>query len=254
MAAAAAADSWVEFREQEGTSMLSQTDAKKAIVILSGGLDSTVCMGVALKQGYQIHPLTFDYGQRHRIELEAAKQVSEHYGTMDSHLWINLEKILQGSSLTDDNLEVPMHRDTDNNQGIPNTYVPARNIIFLSMAASLAESLGAEAIFIGVNALDYSGYPDCRPKFIEAFQQTINLGTAAGAEGKGIEIKTPLLNLSKAGIVKLGLELKVPLHLTRSCYIGQDEACGHCDSCQLRLKGFAEAGTADPIAYAGDKK
>src|SRR3984893_10193002 len=181
---------------------------KKAVVILSGGLDSTTCMAIAKKDGYDIYPLTFFYGQKHSIELESAKQVAAHYRLSDRHFIANLNGMIRGSALTDDDKEIPTGRSIEEmSHDIPVTYVPARNIIFLSIALSYAESLGAEAMYIGVNALDYSGYPDCRPEFIQAFQEVISVGTAAGAHGAGIEIKTPLQFLSKAGIVKLGTGL-----------------------------------------------
>src|ERR1700730_10992651 len=184
---------------------------KKAVVILSGGLDSTTCMAIAKKDGYDIYPLTFFYGQKHSIELESAKQVAAHYQLSDRHFIANLNGMIRGSALTDDDKEIPSGRSVEEmSHEIPATYVPARNIIFLSIALSYAESLGAEAMYIGVNALDYSGYPDCRADFIAAFQEVINKGTAAGAHGAGIRIATPLQFLSKAEIVKLGTELGAP--------------------------------------------
>lgn len=229
------------------------SEAKKAVVILSGGLDSTTCMAIAAEEGYDIWPLTFFYGQKHSIELESAKKVAEHYGYADRHFIANLNGMIHGSALTDDDKEVPLERSEEEmGKEIPITYVPARNIIFLSIALSYAEAIGAEAMYIGVNALDYSGYPDCRPEFIEAFQEVINKGTVAGAHGKGIQIKAPLQNLSKAEIAAIGSKLHAPLEFTHSCYLGTVPSCGLCDSCQLRIKGFKAAGIKDPIPYAID--
>jgi 7-cyano-7-deazaguanine synthase len=223
---------------------------RKAVVLLSGGLDSTTCMGVAVRQGYEVYPISFFYNQRHVTELESAKAVAAYYNIPEErHLVINLGKTIRGSALTGD-AEVPLGRSVEEMGGdIPSTYVPSRNIIFLSHAASYAEAMGAEAIFIGVNALDYSGYPDCRPEFVEAFQQVLNVGTKPGVEGRAVRIETPLLHLSKAGIVKLGLEVGAPLQHSYSCYSGTRPACGECDACLLRLKGFREAGVEDPIPY-----
>ncbi|MBL0386592.1 7-cyano-7-deazaguanine synthase QueC [Tumebacillus sp. ITR2] len=227
------------------------TTAKKAVIILSGGLDSTTCMAVAQNEGYELYPLSFFYGQKAAIELESAKKVSAFYGVGDRHFIADLNGIIRGSALTDADKEIPTNRDENAmEKEIPATYVPARNIIFLSIALSYAESIGATAMYIGVNALDYSGYPDCRHEFIEAFQDVINKGTAAGAHGEGIRIETPLQFLSKAGIVKLGAELGAPLQFSHSCYFGTDPSCGVCDSCLLRIKGFQEAGVKDPIPYA----
>ena len=225
---------------------------KKAIVVLSGGLDSTVCMSVAEKEGYEIFPLTFAYGQRHSKEVEQAKKVAEFYGCSNKHLIVDTDffRDIGHSALTANEIDVPTDRELDQmEKDVPVTYVPFRNAVFLSMATGYAEAICAEKIYIGVNALDYSGYPDCRPQFINAFQETINKGTAAADRGLPIKIETPLLNLTKAGIVNLGLKNKAPLHLTTSCYQGGEEACGKCDSCQLRLKGFSEAGAKDPIEY-----
>lgn len=219
----------------------------KAVVILSGGLDSTTCMGYARAAGHQLFPITFDYGQRHQIELTCAKKVAAHYGATE-HKTVRLDFLRQigGSALTDDTVEVPQGGVSDD---IPVTYVPGRNLLFLSMAASYAEVIGASAIYIGVNALDYSGYPDCRPEFIESVQQTIALGTKAGVNGHAISIETPLVHLRKADIVRKGMDMGVPYELTTSCYLGGEVACGTCDSCRLRLKGFAQAGYEDPIPY-----
>jgi 7-cyano-7-deazaguanine synthase len=216
----------------------------KAVVLLSGGLDSTVCISIAIKEGLDIFPLSFDYGQRHSKELECAKNVSDFYG-VKSHRVISIGNT-GGSALTDLNIKVPEYEIRNS---IPVTYVPARNIIFLSYAVGYAETIGADFIFIGVNALDYSGYPDCRPEFIEAFQKMIKVGTKSGAEGKSVQINAPLQLMTKAQIVSEGLKNGAPLHLTTSCYRGGKNACGVCDSCVLRLKGFKEAGFVDLIEY-----
>jgi len=220
----------------------------KAVVLLSGGLDSTVCMAVAHNEGYELLPISFNYNQRHDRELLSAKQIGEHY-KVDKHIVIttNMDAI-GGSALTDKQLSVPSgHIDCPS---IPITYVPARNLIFLSYALGYAEVTGADKIFIGVNALDYSGYPDCRPEFIDRFQNLADYSTKAGVQDqRKIKIETPLLHLSKKDIVLLGQKLHAPLALTTSCYNGGPEACGKCDSCLLRLKGFADAGIADPILY-----
>lgn len=216
----------------------------KAVVLLSGGLDSTTCLSVAFKKGYEVYPLSFDYGQRHKKELDCVKQIAKYYKIKTQKL-IRIDNV-GGSALTDSNIEVPEYKGLPH---IPVTYVPARNIIFLSYAVGYAETIDAEAIYIGVNAIDYSGYPDCRPEFIEAFEKVIKVGTKSGANGKPIKIETPLINLSKAEIISLACENNAPLHLTTSCYKGEEKACGMCDSCVLRLKGFKEAGIEDPIEY-----
>ena len=222
---------------------------KKAVIVLSGGLDSTTCMGIAQEKGYELFPITFDYGQRHRVEINNARQVANFYNVSERLHVIALDFLrkIGGSALTDDSILVPM--DGVDEQDIPVTYVPGRNLLFLSIATSYAEVIGAESIYIGVNALDYSGYPDCRPKFIEKVQEVIRLATKVGVTGQSIQIQTPLLHLTKADIIREGIRLGVPYHLTTSCYNGQAEACGVCDSCRLRLRGFEEAGQQDPIAY-----
>lgn len=217
---------------------------KKAVILLSGGLDSTTCMSVAHKEGYEVYPISFDYGQRHNRELQAAKAVAQYY-KVKVHRIFRIDPV-GGSALTDASIQVPEYHE---NGGIPVTYVPARNILFLSYALGYAEVIGAEAIFIGVSAVDYSGYPDCRPEFIQAFQNVVNVGTKTGVEGQAIQIKTPLITLSKAATIQLAMKNGAPLHLTTSCYRGGEKACGTCDSCTLRLKGFAEAGIKDPIEY-----
>jgi len=223
---------------------------KKAVVVLSGGLDSTVCMSVAQQEGYVLYPITFAYGQTHIREVEQAKKVAAYYQCA-KHLIIETGffRSIGTSALTSENIDVPTNREIKA-EDIPVTYVPFRNAVFLAMAVSYAESLQAASVYIGVNALDYSGYPDCRPEFIQAFQAVVNLGTAAATDrGRPIQIATPLNKLSKAEIVLLGVQNKAPLYLTTSCYQGGEKACGRCDSCQLRLKGFREAGVEDPIAY-----
>lgn len=220
----------------------------KAVVLLSGGLDSTVCMAIAKEQGYQLFPISFEYGQRHSRELDCARNVAVKYD-VQRHLVINTNMAdIGGSALTDSSLEVPAG-DVER-QDIPLTYVPARNLIFLSYALGYAEVIDANHIFIGVNALDYSGYPDCRPEFIALFQNLADYSTRATvAGGRRIVIETPLLALSKREIIQRGSSLKAPLEMTTSCYHGDVLACGHCDSCLLRLKGFEEAGITDPIPY-----
>ena len=225
---------------------------KKAVILSSGGLDSTTAMAIAKHNGYLIYSLSFSYGQRHKIELEAAKKVADKIG-VEKHLVINLDLNKIGRSALTDSIDVPKNRDDkDISANIPVTYVPARNTIFLSYALAWAEVVGSSDIFIGVNAIDYSGYPDCRPEYIEAFEKMANLATKAGVEGlTKIKINTPLLNMSKAQIIKNGIELGVDYSLTHSCYDPNPEgvACGRCDSCILRKKGFKEAGLKDPIKY-----
>ena len=221
---------------------------KKAVVLVSGGLDSTTALAIARSEGYDCYTMSFDYGQRHRSELFAAERTAKAMGAI-AHKVINLDlRTIGGSALTDDTIAVPEHETA----GIPITYVPARNTVFLSIALGWAEVLGAEDIFIGVNAVDFSGYPDCRPEYIAAFEKMANLATRAGAEGGQLKIRTPLIDLSKADIVKLGLGLGVDYSLTVSCYQANDkgEACGKCDSCRLRKMGFEQAGIADPTLYS----
>ncbi len=225
---------------------------KKAVILLSGGVDSSTTAAVAKKEDYQLHALTFRYGQRHEREIEAAKKVAAFLGVND-HLIIDFDlRAIGGSALTDQ-LEVPKGRSPEKiAHGIPATYVPARNTIFLSFALALAEKILAEDIFFGANQLDYSGYPDCREEYIRAFEQMANLATKAGVEGKlKIKIHTPLIQMTKGEIIKKGLELGVDYSLTWSCYDPTPDglACSLCDSCQLRLKGFKEAGSRDPIRY-----
>jgi len=220
---------------------------KKAVVLLSGGLDSATCLAIARDRGYQCHTIAFDYGQRTRAELAAAERVSGELGAL-SHRVVELGMgNIGGSALTDHSIDVP----ENGGDGIPVTYVPARNTVFLSLALGLAEVLDAEAIFIGVNAVDYSGYPDCRPEFIEAFQTMANLATKAGVEGRPITVETPLMALSKASIIQQGVALGLDYGLTVSCYQADDSgnACGKCDSCRLRRLGFEEALVKDPTNY-----
>jgi 7-cyano-7-deazaguanine synthase len=234
--------------------MLAMTANEKAVVLLSGGLDSATTLAIARSQGYEIHAISFQYGQRHSIELESAGRVAELIGVKE-HLTINLDlRAIGGSALTDQ-IAVPKERNADEiSSGIPVTYVPARNTIFLSFALAWAEVLGAKDIFIGVNALDYSGYPDCRAEYIEAFEKMAALATKAGVEGRmPLKIHTPLIAMTKSEIIRTGLKLGVDYSLTHSCYDPSAEgmSCGACDSCLLRLKGFAEAGATDPLRYAG---
>lgn len=221
----------------------------KAVVLLSGGLDSATTLAIAGEEGFDCHALSFDYGQRHRFELEAARRVAASLGAAE-HRMIDIDlRAFGGSALTDD-IDVPKnHPPGAIGEGIPITYVPARNTIFLSFALACAEVLEARDIFIGANAIDYSGYPDCRPAFIDAFEKMANLATRMGVQGQHITIHTPLISLSKAQIIQRGLKLGVDFALTHSCYDpGQDgRPCGHCDSCLLRAAGFREAGAADPL-------
>ena len=227
-------------------------EAKNAVVLLSGGLDSTTVLAIAQSQGYRCHALTMQYGQRHAIEIDAARVIAAKMGVA-KHIVMPIElRQFGGSALTSSDLAVPKDRPLDEmSHGIPVTYVPARNTIFLSFALAWAETLGAVDLFVGVNALDYSGYPDCRPEYIEAFERLANLATKIGVEGARFKVHTPLIDMTKAYIVKRGLELGVDFGLTTSCYdpAPDGKACGRCDSCQLRLKGFAENQTSDPRDY-----
>jgi len=226
-----------------------------AVLLLSGGLDSTTLLAHALHEGFTVHAMTFRYGQRHATEVLAARGVAAAYGIRD-HVIVDIDlRTFGGSALTSD-AAVPKDRDLGvPDEGIPITYVPARNTIFLSFALAWAEVLGAGDIFIGVNALDYSGYPDCRPEYIAAYERMANLATRGGVEGTNpVHIRTPLIDLTKAQIIRRGLDLGVDYSLTQSCYDPDPSgaACGHCDACQLRLKGFAEAGARDPARYVVD--
>jgi 7-cyano-7-deazaguanine synthase len=226
---------------------------KKGVVLLSGGLDSTTTLAIARSEGYECFGLSFRYGQRHKHELEAARRVANSLGVQD-HRTVDVDLgQIGGSALTDAAIAVPKNRDEEDMHDIPVTYVPARNTIFLAHALAWAEVIGAKAIFIGVNSLDYSGYPDCRPEFIEAFEKLANLATKAGVEGQRIDIKAPLIHLTKAQIIQKGCELGVDYGLTHSCYDPSEDglACGTCDSCTLRKKGFEEVGVSDPTRYRG---
>lgn len=224
---------------------------KKAVVLLSGGLDSATTAAIAKSEGYELYAISFDYGQRHSRELESARAVAESLGVMRHEIISFDMRKIGGSALTDD-IDVPVDRDEDAmGADIPVTYVPARNTIFLSFALAYAETVGAWDIFIGVSAIDYSGYPDCRPEFIEAFEKVVNLATKAGVEGESyFHVRTPLISLTKAETIERGLELGLDYSLTWSCYMGGEKPCGRCDSCKLRLAGFKEAGAIDPLDYA----
>jgi 7-cyano-7-deazaguanine synthase len=220
---------------------------QKAVVLVSGGLDSSTVLAMAMQQGYKCYTLSFDYGQRHRSELEAAVRVSRLMNVTE-HKVVKLDLgSIGGSALTDTNIEVP-EKETE---GIPVTYVPARNTVFLSIALGWAEVLGARKIFLGVNAVDYSGYPDCRPEYISSFESMANLATRAGVEGQALTIEAPLINLTKADIIRAGISLDVDYSQTVSCYQANLDglACGKCDSCRLRAQGFDQAGIADPTRY-----
>lgn len=227
---------------------------RNAVLLLSGGLDSTTLLAYAINEGFDVHAMTFRYGQRHATEIDAARRVAAKFGVRD-HVVADIDlRTFGGSALTNEAIDVPKDRDVaEMDHGIPITYVPARNTIFLSFALAFAEVLNAGDIFIGVNALDYSGYPDCRPEYIAAYETMANLATRGGVEGTNpIHIRTPLIDLTKAQIIQLGLSLGVDYSITQSCYDpdASGAACGHCDACQLRLKGFAEAGTEDPAPYS----
>ena len=225
------------------------SDSKKAVVLFSGGLDSTTVLVYAMKQGYDIYPLTFSYGQRHAIEIKQSERTLEKYGLLNRQTVFSIDLTpFVNCSLINKNLEVPEFAENR----IPSTYVPSRNLIFLSVASGFAETLGAEKIFIGVNSVDYSGYPDCRPEFVDAFNKTIAVGTKQGVES-GIKVEAPILNMSKKEIIELGMSLGVDYSLTHSCYNPTPDglSCGVCDSCRLRLEGFRQAGFEDPLKYTG---
>lgn len=220
-----------------------------AIVLLSGGLDSATTLAIARSQGFDCHAISFDYGQRHRVELDAARRVAQQLGVR-SHRWIKLDLTAFGGSALTADIAVPKDRDDDAmSHGIPITYVPARNTIFLSYALAFAEVIGSNDLFIGVNAVDYSGYPDCRPQFIEAFEKLANLATKVGVEGHHLKIHTPLIDWPKTTIIERGLALGVDFSLTHSCYdpTPDGKACGHCDACLLRQRAFEQLGTTDPV-------
>ena len=233
--------------------MREMSARKNAVVLLSGGLDSTTVLAIARSEGFAVFAISFSYGQRHSLELESARRVADAMH-VEKHLVVEFDlRAIGGSALTDE-IDVPRGRSAEEMAGgVPVTYVPARNTIFLSFALAWAEVLGVQDIFIGVNALDYSGYPDCRPEYIEAFERMTNLATKAGIEGRmRLKIHTPLIAMTKAEIIRTGLHLGVDYSLTHSCYDPTPEglACGACDSCLLRLKGFKEAGASDPLSYA----
>ena len=223
----------------------------KAIVLVSGGLDSTTCLAMAREKGFDLYALTFNYGQRHDHELNSAKMVVDFFN-IQNHSIIDIDLAQFGGSALTDKIDVPKKRDLSDMAEIPVTYVPARNTVFLSLALAWAEVLGSFDIFIGVNALDYSGYPDCRPEYISSFEKTANLATKAGVSGSSFRIHTPLIDLTKSEIVKVGMDLGVDYSLTSSCYDPDQEGnpCGLCDACYLRLKGFKEAGITDPLNYS----
>ena len=225
--------------------------SERAVVLASGGLDSTVTAAVARRDGYALHLLTVAYRQRHTVEIERARQVAAALGT-PGHVVVDVDlRAIGGSALTDDFPVPKSQSESERSQGVPVTYVPGRNLIFLSLAAAYAEVVGASVIYFGANVVDYSGYPDCRPEFISAVEAAIQAGTKAGMEGARIEIRAPLLRMTKAEIIRLGLSLNVPFHLTHSCYDPiSSVACGQCDSCRIRRRGFMEAGVVDPIQYA----
>jgi 7-cyano-7-deazaguanine synthase len=225
---------------------------KRAVILLSGGIDSTTTLAIAIAEGYEAYALSFDYGQRHQIETQAARRVANSLGTKEHRIAKIDLRVFGGSALTED-IDVPKQRsEKEIAHGVPVTYVPARNTIFLAYALAWAEVIQTSDIFLGVNAIDYSGYPDCCPEFIAAFETLANVGTKAGIEGRRFQIHTPLIKLSKAEIIRKAVELGVDLSLTHSCYDPSLEgfACGECDSCLLRLKGFREAGLKDPVRYA----
>lgn len=233
---------------------MTQTTRPNAVLLLSGGLDSTTLLALATRDGFAVHAMSFRYGQRHEHELTAARASAAKYGVV-RHVVVEIDlRVFGGSALTAD-IAVPKDRDaSEMSTGVPITYVPARNTIFLSYALAWAEVLGARDIFIGVNALDYSGYPDCRPEYIAEFEKLANLATRAGVEGSAVKIRAPLLHLTKREIIELGTSLGVDYALTTSCYDPDESgaACGHCDACQLRLRGFAEGGRADPARYVSE--
>ena len=229
---------------------------EKAVVLLSGGIDSATTLAVAVAEGFEVFALTIDYGQRHRCEIEAARTIARSLSVKE-HKIISLDlRSIGGSALTDD-MEVPKSRTASEIcESIPVTYVPGRNTIFLALALSWAEALGASTVFFGATAIDYSGYPDCRPEYVQAFQKLADLATKAGVEGKPIRIEAPFINTPKSGIIKRGVELGVDYSLTHSCYDPTEDgkACGRCDSCLFRRRAFAEARVADPTVYAGETR
>ena len=224
--------------------------SNKAVILLSGGLDSTTCLAIAKHQGFNLNALTFNYGQRHNFELKSAQKIVDHF-QIKKHSVVNIDLAQFGGSALTDEIDVPKDRSESEMTDIPITYVPARNTVFLSLALAWAETINAFNIFIGVNVLDYSGYPDCRPEYITSFEKTANLATKAGVSGERFKIHTPLINMKKSEIILNGLKLGVDYSLTSSCYdpLKNGTPCGHCDACILRLKGFQEADTIDPLSY-----
>ena len=224
--------------------------SNKAVILLSGGLDSTTCLAIAKHQGFNLNALTFNYGQRHDFELKSAQKIVDHF-QIKNHSVVNINLAQFGGSALTDEIDVPKDRSESEMTDIPLTYVPARNTVFLSLALAWAETINAFNIFIGVNILDYSGYPDCRPEYIAAFEKTANLATKAGVSGERFKIHTPLINMKKSEIILNGLKLGVDYSLTSSCYdpLKNGTPCGHCDACILRLKGFQEANAIDPLSY-----
>ena len=224
--------------------------SNKAVILLSGGLDSTTCLAIAKQQGFDLNTLTINYGQRHDFELKSAQKIVDHF-QIKNHSVVNIDLAQFGGSALTDEIDVPKDRSESEMTDIPLTYVPARNTVFLSLALAWAETLNAFNIFIGVNVLDYSGYPDCRPEYIAAFEKTANLATKAGVSGERFKIHTPLINMKKSEIILNGLKLGVDYSLTSSCYdpLKNGTPCGHCDACILRLKGFQEADAIDPLSY-----
>ncbi len=224
--------------------------SNKAVILLSGGLDSTTCLAIAKHQGFDLNALTLNYGQRHDFELKSAQKIVDHF-KIKNHSVVNINLAQFGGSALTDEIDVPKDRSESEMTDIPLTYVPARNTVFLSLALAWAETINAFNIFIGVNVLDYSGYPDCRPEYIAAFEKTANLATKAGISGERFKIHTPLINMKKSEIILNGLKLGVDYSLTSSCYdpLKNGTPCGHCDACILRLKGFQEADAIDPLSY-----
>ena len=224
---------------------------KRAVVLLSGGLDSTTCIAIAKDIGFEVSALTVNYGQHHNFELKTAKKIIEHY-EIENHSIIDIDLSQFGGSALTDDIEIPKYRNEEQMSDIPATYVPARNTVFLSLALAWAETLEAYDIFIGVNALDYSGYPDCRPEYISAYEKTANLATKAGVLGNKFKIHTPLINMTKSEIISTGIKLGVDYGMTSTCYDPKPNGnpCGNCDACFLRLKGFDEANTIDPLNYS----
>ena len=224
--------------------------SNKAVILLSGGLDSTTCLAIAKNQGFDLNALTLNYGQRHDFELKSAQKIVDHF-QIKNHSVVNIDLAQFGGSALTDEIDVPKDRSESEMTDIPITYVPARNTVFLSLALAWAETINAFNIFIGVNVLDYSGYPDCRPEYIAAFEKTANLATKAGVSGERFKIHTPLINMKKSEIILNGLKLGVDYSLTSSCYdpLKNGAPCGHCDACILRLKGFQEADAIDPLSY-----